>query len=293
VTLVRTGVDAHVREIAAGQGDLVAAWQLAAAGWSLSAIHHCRRHHGWRTVHRGVYAVGYAPLTRRQLWIAATLTTPDSVLSHASAAACYGSRSFEGAFEVVTRPGSGGPRRLGRLLACRSNTLEGNTAVYEGIPITTPERTVIDLAAQLDKKATGRLFRETLRLGLATVPSLSIVLKRHPGARGTAHLRGLCRRYAHLPYARTRSDAEALALEVLHDAGVEPPNVNERIGGDEADLSWPARQRIIEIDGPQFHRFPQDDAQKQRAWNTAGYDVTRISSDDVYDRPGRLIEAIR
>jgi hypothetical protein len=70
-------------------------------------IDHRVRQRGWRVVHPGVYALTNAPLTRRQLWIAATLTTPDSVLSHASAAACWGIRPFEGSFETVTRPGSG------------------------------------------------------------------------------------------------------------------------------------------------------------------------------------------
>jgi very-short-patch-repair endonuclease len=175
------------------------------------------------------------------------------------------------------------------LLVCHSKALDGNTTTRDGIPITTPERTVIDLAAQLDRKATARLFREAIRLKLATAQSLMIVLERHPNARGSADLRKRAKRYAALPYHRARSDAEARALEILHDAGAQPLNVNERIAGEEADLSDPKRKRIIEIDGPQFHLFPEEDARKQAAWEEAGYVVERIASDDVYDRPWRLI----
>ena len=62
-----------------------------------------------------------------------------------------------------------------------------------------------------------------------------------------------------------------------------------RIAGEEADLVWPARRWIIEIDGPQYHRFPEEDARKERAWQGAGYTVRRIPSDDIYERPERLI----
>jgi very-short-patch-repair endonuclease len=65
--------------------------------------------------------------------------------------------------------------------------------------------------------------------------------------------------------------------------------VNMRINGEEADLVWPSRKRIIEIDGPQYHRFPEEDARKQRAWEAADYTVRRIPSDLVYNRPELLI----
>src|SRR5215210_4561127 len=94
-----------VKELAARQGDLIAAWQLVDAGLNRRAIEHRARQWGWRRVHQGVYALTSAPLTQRQRWIAATLTTPDSVLSHASAAACWGFRRNESRYEVVTRPG--------------------------------------------------------------------------------------------------------------------------------------------------------------------------------------------
>ena len=99
----------------------------------------------------------------------------------------------------------------------------------------------------------------------------------------------MANRYARLPFHRTRSDAEARALELLQDAGIEPPRVNARIAGEEADLSWPGRKLIIEIDGPQYHQFKDEDARKQRRWERAGYTVRRIGSDAVYRTPGRLL----
>jgi very-short-patch-repair endonuclease len=282
-------MDVRLRELAAAQADIIAAWQLLAGGWTRRMVDHHARHHGWRPVHRGVFALTHAPLTRRQRWIAATLTTRHSVLSHASAGACFGFRPWEGRYEVVTRPGSGGPERFGGLLVCRSNCLDGDTTRYDGTRITTAARTLIDLAAQLDEKAIKRMFREALRLKVTTRAQLLATLYRHRGRRGTRLLLELTTRYGQLPYARTRSDAEALAIELLHDAGIEPPRVNMRIAGEEADLVWPDRRRIIELDGPQYHRFPEEDARKQAAWEGAGYTVRRLPTDAVYDQPSRLI----
>ena len=286
-------MDVCLRALAAGQYDLVAAWQLLARGWTRRMIDHRVEDRGWRVVHRGVYALTSAPLTQPQTWMAATLTAPMTVLSHGSAGACWGFRSWPGHFETVTRPGSGGPRRMGDLQVFRSTRLDGDVGRHEGIPITTAARTLIDRARHLGPQATGRMLREALRLKRTTTGSLLASLASHPGRPGTALLLELAARYASVPYSRTRSDAEAFALELLQDAGVQPPLVNTRIAGEEADLCWPDRRRIIEIDGPQYHRFAEEDARKQRLWEAAGHTVCRISSQVVYERPTTLIALAR
>jgi very-short-patch-repair endonuclease len=282
-----------LRELAACQEGVVATWQLRAAGWSRRMIDRRLRGHGWQAVHAGVWALTYAPLTQRQRWRAATLTTPDSVLSGASAAACYGFRAFMGRFEVVTRPGDGGPRRFGDLLVCRSQLLEGDVTRLHGLPITTAARTVIDLAAHLSPADTAKAFREALRLRVTTIDLLAVALAHHPTARGTRLLRELAARYADVPYARTRSDAEARALEVLRNGGIPAPRVNWRIGGEEADLVWVDRRLIIEIDGPAFHQFRDEDERKARAWRSAGFTVRRLGSAAVFDRPDELLRLAR
>jgi hypothetical protein len=132
-------------------------------------------------------------------------------------------------------------------------------------------------------------MREALRLKVTTPHLLAVSLERHRGRRGTRLLKELAERYASLPYGRTRSNPEALALEILQHAGGEMPEVNVEIAGEEADLVWRGRKLIIEIDGPQYHQFSDEDARKQSAWEGAGYTVRRIPSDALYVDPGRLI----
>jgi very-short-patch-repair endonuclease len=76
---------------------------------------------------------------------------------------------------------------------------------------------------------------------------------------------------------------------VLWDAGFVMPRVNWKLRGPRPDFWWPDQRFIIEIDGDQYHRFPDEDARIQAIWEAAGNTVKRIDSQDVYYRPERLI----
>src|SRR3954464_15356963 len=129
-------MDDRLRFLASRQDDVVAAWQLQAAGWSVGKVRHHVRSRGWRRLHRGVFLLTSSAPTRKQLWWAAALTAPDSFLSHGTGGACYGFHRFDRGYEVVTRPGRGGRRRHGRVLVFRSATVEGEVTRFQGIPIT-------------------------------------------------------------------------------------------------------------------------------------------------------------
>ena len=211
--------DVRLIELASRQHRCVARRQLVELGYGDRAIAHRLAAGRLVPVYDGVYAVAPLPIEERTRWMAATLTAQGSVLSHASAGAAWAVRLFNGQFEIVTRPGDGGPEHLDGVLVCRSRTLAGNTTTLDGIPITTPERTLIDLAPHLRDRALARAVREACRLQITRPSDLFIALARHRGRRGVARLHAAVSRYAGLPLHRTRSDAEALALELLRDAG--------------------------------------------------------------------------
>jgi len=280
-------MDSHLRALASRQADVVAAWQLLRVGWTWGKIEHHVRRGAWRAVHPGVYVLNNAPIERRQLWFAAVLTAPGTVLSHGSAGACYGVYRFERGYEVVTRPGQGGRQRRGGVVICRSKKLDGDVTRFMGIPITTAARVLVDLAPGLDEKRLGRAFRESIRLKRTTARRIRTTLDRHLRRPGTPLLRDLATRYATIPYHRTRSDPEGRGLEILHDVGAPPPRVNVKVAREEADMVWDGL--IIEIDGPQYHLFADEDARKEEIWRKAGYVVRRIPSDAVYRTPDELI----
>jgi len=240
-------------------------------------------------VHDGVYAVPPVLDDDRGRWMGATLTAPLTFLSHVSGAAAVGLWSLPRDFETVTRPGSGGPRRHGAVLVHRSDLLEPWTTTVQGIPITTVPRILIDLAPKVSQRALARCVRDAIRLGLCSMTDIADAIEGHRGRRGTRRLLLVLAAYADLPLARARSGAEVRALVVLRDAKRPRPDLNRRIAGEEADLSWPAFRLIIEIDGEPFHQDVGEDARKQAIWEAAGWTVLRVSSDDVYEAPDRLL----
>ena len=272
------------------QDGVVARWQLVRAGLSERSAECWVR--GMRPLGEGVYLAGLAPPTQRQLWWAAVLSSPGTVLSHASAAACFGLRPVAGPVVTVTRVGSRGRGHSPGLHVSYSLTLRGQITEHEGIPITTVERTIIDLWAHLSPRARSRLLREGLRLGCTAVPRMQSAIRAHRGRRGVASLRVEVQKLAGLQLERCRSDPEAFAVALIADAGLQSPGVNEVVAGEEADLSWPSARLIIELDGPSFHVLRDADIRKMKAWRAAGFDVQRLPTAAVYAEPERLLAMV-
>jgi hypothetical protein len=281
----------QVADHLAAQFNRVSRAQLRAIGMSEKAIDRSVEYGRLVIVEQGVLAAPPVLEDDWGKWMAATLTAPGSVLSHVSAASAWGFWSQRRGFETVTRPGNGGPKRHGSVLACHSTRLGPDTTFLRGIPITTVPRTVLDLATTTDisDRALSRALREALRLRITSLAAVVDYLTRNRGRRGTARFAAALARYSGLPVERARSGAEILAMEILRDAGFELAALNVRRAGEEADLSWPGICLIIEIDGGPFHLDRGEDARKQRIWEKAGWVVRRIPSDDVYHEPARLI----
>jgi hypothetical protein len=127
--------------------------------------------------------------------MAATLSAPATILGAASAGAAWGFRPWHGGFEVVVRHGSGGPRRRDGLLELRSTSLTDDFTWLGPIPITTPERTLIDLAAYLDEAELRRAVKEAVRLKCTSLPALLAAMQRHRGRRGLSKLHAIIARY--------------------------------------------------------------------------------------------------
>jgi hypothetical protein len=281
--------DAQIAELAARQFNRISRRQLLELGMTDKAISHRVAAGRLVAVEQGVFAIAPVMDDDWGRWMGATLTAPGSVLSHLSAASAWGMLSMSRPLERVTRPGSGGPRRHGGVLAYRSSTLDGDVVDITGIPITSVPRTLLDLSVTVGNAALARALREAVRLELTTLAALGDRLGDYRGRRGSRRLADTVARYAGLPLERARSGAEVRALEALRDAHRPLPRLNTRIAGEEADLSWPTEKLIIEIDGSPFHLDLGEDERKQRAWEKAGWTVRRIPSDDVYERPEHLL----
>jgi hypothetical protein len=281
--------DARLAALAGRQFNRVSRHQLIDLGFSDRAIAHRVGAGRLVIVEQGVFAVAPVLDDDWGRWMGATLTSPRTFLCRISAAAAWGLLSLRRPFETVVRPGRGGPRRHGGMLVYRSLMLEGDCTKVRGVPATTVPRTLLDIAAEVSDRALARAVREAVRLEAATLETLGDALGKYRGRRGARRLAHTLARYKGLPLERARSGAEIRALEVLREAGVPLPRLNARIGCEEADLSWPDARLIIEIDGGPFHLDIGEDSRKQRIWAAAGWAVRRLSADDVYEHPHRLL----
>jgi very-short-patch-repair endonuclease len=117
--------------------------------------------------------------------------------------------------------------------------------------ITSPPRTIVDLAAELDPEELERLVAEASYRRLASEAELRDQLERNRGRRGNAALR----RVLGLPGGprRTRSPAERTVLRLLRNAGITGYETNARIHGYEVDVLWRDLNFAVEVDGYAAH----------------------------------------
>jgi len=138
---------------------------------------------------QSVYAVGHTVVVERGRWMAAVLACGDAaVLSHAAAGALRGLRESDGSVVDVTVPGSGGRRRKQRIRVHRARSLDGQTTVKDRIPVTTPGRTILDLAAGLDRRGIERLLDRAEHARLGDELPLDELARAHTGHRRHAGL---------------------------------------------------------------------------------------------------------
>ncbi len=168
--------------LAARQHGVVSRCQLLALGVSSSAIGRRVAAGKPHPLYRGVFAVGHRVVSLKGRWMAATLAT-DGVLSHRPAGALWAIRPWAGRVDITTRWDR---RPQPGLLLHRAVLAEDEITIEQGIPVTTPARTLLDLAGVLQKHQLQQAINEAERLRLdGPQPN------RHPTKRGTANLRGL------------------------------------------------------------------------------------------------------
>jgi very-short-patch-repair endonuclease len=277
------GHDREIAQIAAEQHGIVTRRQLIGLGVSADEIAYRRRIGRLHLLYRGVYAVGHRPPSPHARAIAAVFACgPTAVLSHRSAAALWGIGRWRRDIDVTAR---GNHARRGVTLH-RSRTLEPQDVTHHhGIPVTTPARTLLDLADVLDDAALTRAVNEARLQRQLSLPDLAALLIRSPG-RATTRLR------PHVEHATqpTRSHFEDAFLVFAERYGLPRPEVNQQIAGYEVDMLWRDQRVIVELDGWAYHdertRF-EHDRDKDAALLAAGFPVVRITWRRFTETPGR------
>jgi len=137
--------------------------------------HHVRRGR-FQRVRRGLYRIHGFPTVEhddmREAWMAVGI--PDALLSHESALALLDlSDNIPDATHVLVPRRHRGLRPSPRVIVHTRPDSEDIAAVWrDGLPLTAPARTVLDVANQLQPEQLAMAVRQALRRGLVTAGQL-------------------------------------------------------------------------------------------------------------------------
>jgi uncharacterized protein YjiS (DUF1127 family) len=285
-------VDALI--VAAARHRVVARRHLIAVGVGAEAIKHRLANHRLYRVHRGVYAIGTPHLDRLGRWLAAVLACGDgAVLSHRSAAALWGLLNPVAGPIEVTVLGRWSSRRAGIRVHAMRSLLRVDVSQTRGIPCTTVERTLIDIAGGPAPEL-ERAVEQAFALRLLGRNRMAEALARASGRRGVGELRRLLGRLLDdLPL--TRSELERRFRKLVAGAGLPVPVVNRHRARHRVDFAWPDRRLVIETDGRATHDNPyafHHDRARDLDLELAGWHVIRLSWWQVVEEPARVVELL-
>ena len=282
--------DRAIARLAARQHGVVTWDQLLRVGVSRGAIAHRLANGRLHRVHRGVYLVGHSVAPPLAAEAAAVLACPEgAVLSHQSAAKLWGLCAVAGEQIHVTVVGH--HRRHPSIRLHRTTCLESRDVVKrDGLPLTSPARTLLDLAEAVPGRELERALAEAVRARLVRPAQLTSLLARSPGRHGARVLRDQLD--SREGPALTRSEAEERLLSLARAARLPRPELNVRVTGHEVDFLWREVGLVVEVDGFAFHSsreaFERDrlrDAELQ----AHGFTVMRVTWRQLVDTPEALV----
>ncbi len=274
-------------EFAGVRHRIIDACELNGLGISSSAIARWVARGRLKRVHHGVYQYGSGELSiEGRLYAAVRAVGNDAVLSHISAAVLlrFWPFAIPSIVDVTV------PRRVSSRDRIRVHQVAGLRAsavtTHLGIRVTTPARTILDLAgAMYSDNAFRRVIHEAQVQKKVTLAELQAEV-----ARARLRCPGAARLAAEIADGPkpTRSGFEDWAVELLRRHNFPPFETNVHLAGTpdwvEVDILFPHQKLVIEVDGDRYHatRFRREsDAHKQAIVEAAGCCVIRLGEEDA------------
>jgi hypothetical protein len=240
--------DRAIAGLAVRQHGNVTRAQLLRLGVSPTAI---RRRIEAGRLHRvfaGVYAVGRPPATPLERAAAAVLACgPGALLSRGAAATLWGMhKRWRFPLEVTARSA----RRRAGIVVHRSSTMVREDATrHFGIPVTSPARTIFDIAPGLSDRVLARAVNEARLARHLWLADLSALILRFPWHPTTRRLR----RFTDGGPKPTRSQFEDAFTDFAARYGLPRPLINHAVNGHEVDVFFAEEGLIVELDGYEYH----------------------------------------
>ncbi|MDP1795576.1 MAG: hypothetical protein Q8K63_15675 [Acidimicrobiales bacterium] len=274
---------------------------IAAGGSESSASRRCRSGH-WELVYDGVYRIAGVPWTWKARVMAVVLAAgPGAVVSHLCACRLHGFGFTKAPIEITVPRG----RRCfikGVIVHTSTDLVLNADTKVDGIPVTDPDRTMLDIAKLLKPVAFGKAVEQARRSEDVDWHSLIKCLTTHArrGRPGIRKLRTLIVVNMHNDEV-TDTDSELIALSLLRESGFAEPVLQHRIyDADgilqaEMDFAWLDRLVNIEING-EVHRQEEviaKDDERDHYVRGLGWTVRRVWWKIPVYEPAKFIRIVR
>ena len=292
--------DRNCRELAARQCGVLSRSQAKSCGLTARAIDRRVARGEFLLVHPGVYLIaGAAPSWRRDLWAAFLGAGPAAAISHRSAGALWG---FEGLAEGIVELTSTSRQVSERVIQHRKRLARLDVEILDGLRVTSPARTLLDLADVLGARRVERAFHDALHRELVSVSGMRALLRRSGGrgVRGCTLIRELL---ASTDSVDTRSQTtfERRLGRVIRESSLPAAVPQFEIYDEDGfvtrpDFAYPKERLAIEADSYQFHGNKlawANDLDKRTRLASAGWHVLAFTWADVHERPDYVIHRIR
>ena len=259
----------------------------------------------WERVQRNVFRITGSPPSWRQALFAACLSNaPGAFVSHLSAAPLWKLPGFPSIPVEIVVPRSRRRRRDSQGVVIRrlGPLPVSDVTVLDGIPVTTPARTLIDIGALVAHDVLEEALDDALRRGLVSFPRLRWRLSElgRQGRQGTTAMRNLLAE-------RDPSEAvqasvfETRLKRILDDEEFPPvipqhPVVDGRRVVAVLDFAFPSEMVAIEADGYRWHSGRarwQRDLTRRNELTALGWRIVHVTWADLVADPAAVKEQVR
>jgi very-short-patch-repair endonuclease len=295
-------LDDQIEALATRQHSLVAVWQLDALGARGQEISRLRRAPWWAPVTPRVLGLRGVPDSADRSVMAAVLdASPGAVVCRAASAAMWGAPGTRRLPIELLRP-RGVSRRPSALAVVHEVMAIHPSHVKQmrGIPLTSPARTVFDLAACVHPDRLERLvdwfWSERLLDGATLVSVASELCKR--GRSGSRLMREVvaARGPGYVPPA---SNLERRFAQILRDHGL--PEMRRQV--DSGGASWSGRvdfrdfllPLIVEVQSERYHTALVDQAEdlrRRQRLEADGFLVAEVWDTEVWHQPATVADRV-
>jgi hypothetical protein len=260
-------------------------------------------------VEQGLFArVGYGTYalpgtsTRPDLLLRVAARMLGAVVSHESAGLIHGLGPLTTEMPTVTVSHRGSHRLDGVIVHQSTDMLEAHTQLIDGLRVTTPPRTLIDLGQSLSPPRLAKVLDNALASRIVDLDELSSLhhsLARR-GKPGTRRLRRLLEDRQGVE-AIADTDLEALLFGLIVEAGLPEPLRQfsapwlKAIRG-RVDFAYPEHRLVIEADSRRWHTLNdafEVDRRRDNAAVLAGWRVLRFTWRMIVDDPISVVATIR